>query len=55
MTKDLKKFYKAVEKLEAHKKARKELAEAVAGYILVAREDFLFKVADLINEEEDKT
>ena len=53
MNKDLEKFYKAVEKLEAHKKARKELAEAVCGYILVAREDFLFKIVDLINKEEE--
>lgn len=46
---------KAYNKMMKHKAKKKELAQAICDYIMVAREDFLIELVDLINKEEDKT
>ena len=47
------KYEKLFKRLEENKRKRTELKEAVCGYIMVAKEDTVLKIIDLINEEEN--
>jgi len=52
VSRELNDFDKAVKRMNEYKAKKKDLAEAVCGYIMVATEDFVFKVVEMIEREE---